>query len=747
MKFSNSLSRLFFVLIVIFLSGGPATAAERSGSVATLMEEVEVTARRKSNTEKIQDIPVAVSAFTGDQIEAMFASDLNDITASVPNAAAIENNSFPNYVNFFVRGIGVAGTVISDDPTTGVFVDGVYQGISAGVLLDTFDLESVEILRGPQGTLFGRNVTGGAAVINTLGPTEQCEGRVRLMAGNDGAQELSLRYSGPMVEDKLLGKAAVFYKANDDWADNPSGNAAGFDDLGEREQVVVRGGLTWLISDTVTADFRVESGDSEDDPLPISAIDNTALLGAQPIPGLSEVAFEDSDDPIANGVNTDPVETEWSSASVEINWDLGKFNLKSITGWRDYEQNGLAQDFDGSTVALFDVNNSFIEQDQISQEFLLNIDVSDNVSLTTGLFYFDQSWEYGERRFGALFGAAGGLHAHATGDHQVTGLFAQADIGFGDSWTLTLGGRYSQEDKDVAIGQFGAGLVDGTFNCTDLVGTDPRDCPPNFFGDEDWSSFSPKVGIQYVFDDDTQAYASWTRGFRSGGFNIRQNVGVVPGPYDEETVDAFEVGLKSDFADGNLRTNISLFMNEFEDLQRTVVNQDGFQSVTNAAEAEISGAELELSWLIGDAFLLQLATGYIDAELQNFVNPRGGPGGAPLVINGTSLPFVPEWQHKLNLTYDVALGNNDLTFRAGWQFFDETQSTDDNLGFPSDDFSSIDLSVSYANADSDWQVTLFGKNIEDEIRNEQITSAINPGWILTGSRNPARYGIEFIKGF
>lgn len=735
------------------------TESGRSGAAAALMEEVMVTARRKAVTEDVQDVPLAVSAFSGDQIEAMFAADLFDITATVPNASATENGSFPNYVNFFVRGMGVAGTVISDDPTVGVFVDGVYMGVSAGVLLDSFDLESVEILRGPQGTLFGRNVTGGAALVRTRRPTEELTSRFRASYGNDERVNVSASVSGPIVEDRVLGKIAFMYKSNDDWLNNPSGNALGFDDIGEREQLVLRGAFSFIGNESFTADLRFEIGDSEDDPLPIAALDNTALLGAQPIPGISELAFEEGDDPIANGVLRDPAETDWASASLELNWDLGRGTLKSVTAWRDYEQDGLSQDFDGSVVQLFDVNNSFIEQDQFSQELLYNVDVSDSVSLTAGAYYFNQDWEYGERRFGILFapfgtgvdpvlGApVGGLQTHSVGDHEVFGLFAQADIAFNDNWVLTLGGRFSSEEKDVDIGQFGNGLIDGTFTCTDLVGTDPRNCPFNFSDSEDWSNFTPKIGIQYRVNENTQAYASYSKGFRSGGFNVRQNIGVVPGPYDEETVDAFEIGLKTDLADGRVRINAAAFLNEFDDLQRTVVNQDGFQSVSNAANADISGVELELSLLPVDNFLLQFIAGYLDTEIKDFVNPRGGPDGSPLIVDGTQLPFTPEWQTNINATYDIDLGSGSLTLRASHQFFDDTQSTDDNLGFPSDSYEVLNASVSYAPDGASWRVTAFGRNLTDEIRGEQITSAINPGWILQTGRQPLNYGVELSVEF
>ena len=717
--------------------------AEPSSATAAMVEEVLVTARKRADLESVQDVPLAVSAFSGDQIEALFAADLTDITANVPNATAYSSATFPGYVNFFIRGMGVAGTVLSDDPAVGVFVDGVYHGISAGIVFDSFDLEAVEVLRGPQGTLFGRNVTGGAALLRTRKPTEEFSGRVRVIGGNDGNLQAAASISGPLVEGRLLGKIAVFHTQLDDWMDNPAGEAAGFDDLGELDQQVVRGALTWLASETFTADLRLEFGQSEEDPLPIWAVDNTLLLGVQPIPGLSEAGARDSDDPVANGVNDHPLDAEWVSGSIELNWDLPMGSLKSITALRDLEQKDLTQDFDGSIIAIFDVNNSFIEQEQFSQELIFNTSISETVDLTTGLFYFDQEFNYGERRFGALFAAlGGGLQAHSSTDHQVVGIFAQADFAISEQWVLTLGGRQSWEEKETQIGQFGSSLA-----CTGFGGTDPRTCPFNFEDKDDWSNFTYKAGIQFLATEDAQLYGSYTRGFRSGGFNIRQNVGVVPGPYDEETVDAFEVGAKADLADGRARINLSLFLNEYDDLQRTVVGTDGFQTVSNAAKATIQGIELETSWLIVDGLLLQANMGLIDAELKDFLNPRGGAGGAPVTIDGTNLPFIPKWQRELHLTYDIPAGPGNLTLRASYRYVDDVESTDDNLGFPGSSYEEFDASVAYSPDSRNWRIAVFGKNLTDNIESGLITNAVNPGWILNQARNPARYGVEFLLEF
>ena len=212
-------------------------------------------------------------------------------------------------------------------------------------------------------------------------------------------------------------------------------------------------------------------------------------------------------------------------------------------------------------------------------------------------------------------------------------------------------------------------------------------------------------------------------------------------------MDAFEVGAKADLAEGRARINLSLFLNEYDDLQRTVVGTDGFQTVSNAAEASIKGIELETSWLIADGLLLQANMGYLDAELQNFVNPRGGADGAPSVIDGTRIPYIPKWQRELHLTYDIPVGMGNLTLRGNYRYVGDVHSTDDNLGFQGSSYEEYDASLAYSPASGNWRISVFGKNLTDNIESSLITNAVNPGWILNQARNPARYGVELMMEF
>jgi len=722
-KSINHVLPMISALILDSPTYGQALPAQ--SPIGSLIEEIVITARKKSEAEKLQDVPVAVSAFTGEQLDVLFGADLVNIAASVPNATFKESATFPNYGNFYIRGMGVAGTVLSDDPAVGIFLDGMYLGIAAGLVTDTFDMEAVEILRGPQGTLFGRNVTGGAVILRTRRPTEEFHFRARGILGNDQRQEIALSASGPLASDALRGKLTVFDKRRDDQFDNliPGG-----EDYGEIDQTVTRATLVWDTNEIITATLMTEHGVSEDDPgtlwvhdIPGNAFSPSTLKTA----GVTIFARPRHEE-VSSSVADPRATSRWSHAIAEIEWGKQDTAVKSITAWRDFEQHGLSNDFDGSELPLFDVQNTGIEQEQFSQEFIYAGKLSQTVDLTAGVFYFDQRYHYRENRFlGSL--AEPDWYTLSNTDHAVAGLFLQTDIAISPEWNLTLGGRYSREKKEAAIAQLASSP--GCFISFDT-------CLPNFDDDKRWNNFTPKVGLQWLPGNDLQLYGSWTRGFRSGGFNIRQAAPIVPGPYNEETVDAYEIGFKGDFFDNRLRLNAAYFYNEFDDLQRTVVLGDGTQIVTNAAAAVIQGAELEGQYLVADALLLKAALGYTDSELQDFA--RGG--GLP-PIDGTRMPFVPLWTRNLDIIYGLPVASGALTLRLNYRYEDEAEATDDNTGFPVARRETYNASLSYSPNSNSWRVSLFGNNLTNTLKGGQTTNA--PGLVvLETALAPRSYGVE-----
>lgn len=751
---------VFCSLLPIAIAPSSASAQEdgsqRSSAANVMLEEIMVTARRKDRAEDLQSIPVAVSAFSSDQLDAMQFTGLLDVTSRVPNSNAEPNGTYPGFVNFNIRGTGVRGSALSDEPTVGIFVDGVYQGIGAGIMFDTFDMESVEILRGPQGTLFGRNVTGGAVLMRTSMPSEEFSAKVKAMAGNLGSYSLAGVVTGPIAEDKLLGKIAVFYNQRDDYVTNINKgnpftpNAA---DLGEKDQLGVRAALTWLPSEKTEVTFRAEHMRTDEDALVLDNSDGRTL-SADGINGLfgalspTGVVAPPFGDPYLSGgdVGAQVPHTEMKSASLDITWQMGSGTLQSITAWRDLLQEDMQQDFDNSLAPLFEIWEHTIDQDQISQELVYNNSLTDALSITAGIYYFDQEVTNNDFRIsGGGFGGTGAHIAYAV-DHSVTAAFASLDYALTDNLILTVAGRFSDEEKSAVISNVGAFAASGgTVGCsadgilpTLSSGLNPVDsidfssCTPSFTGSKDWSNFSPKVGLQYIVNDNTQVYGSYNRGFRSGGFSTRAQLGTDP-LYNEEQVDAFELGVKHTFANGG-RLNAAVFSNVFDDMQRNIFLSiaTGEQVTRNAAEATVNGAEVEVLLPVGDNFFIQGSLGYNDATYDSYTD-------GVTDFSGKQLVGVSEWQRDLSLVYDVPIGSDsNLAFRAGYHFRDEFHNTDDNTGYLSPDRTTYDASISWSSRN--WVVTAFGKNLTNETTQGPATDV--GLWVVTTGYLPRTYGLQ-----
>lgn len=709
--------------------GSDLQSPRRSGSA--LLEEVLVTAQKKSAAQAVQDVPIAISAYSGRKIEAMFAVDLTDIGFTAPNVQLSPQGTVPGTANFSIRGWGTTGQSIpSSDPAVGVVQDGVAFGTIYGVVTDVFDVESVEVLRGPQGTLFGRNVSAGAVVLKTTRPShDEAFGKVQIGGGSQSLKELNALYSGPLSDD-WAGKVSVLWRDRDGLWDNVAIGG----DQGARESLVVRPALSYLgdgFSLTATAEYGEVEGDG-------MSGRNFLCVG---VPAL----VLDNCDPFAPELDPyDEAETrqttvgrndiEWAGLTLEGVWDLWGGSLTAILGYREVEQS-IWGDIDGApnTIRFQFAPGTGFEQDQQSLEVRWSGNVGDRWDLTTGANLFSQEYTYNERR---LLIDALDLRASSTIEHFTAGVFAQADYLLTDSLTLTLGGRWSFEEKEAAIGVIGDPT--GVGNCRRLTGPNfgggdvisenspasLSDCRPAFLDEQDWSNFTPKVGLTWVVNDDLMAYASYSRGFRSGGYNVRfsdttlvtqpDNPGSTPGPYNEEVVDAFELGVKSDFADGRGRFNAALFMNEYDDMQLSANNQSGVQSIFNAAKATMQGIELEGIFQLSEQLTVEASYGYVDAAYDeaDFLVRTFGPDTD---VGDFLIQMVSENTFHVAATFDHDVGDAGyLSWRASYNYADEAAA--DNFNFLLlDDYALVDASVTFTSMNEKLKLALYGKNLTDEV--------------------------------
>jgi iron complex outermembrane receptor protein len=666
----------------------------------TLLEEIIVTATKRAGGIAAQQAPVAITAFSGEQLDAMHIRDLYALGFSAPSVQMEDIGTTRGSANFSIRGLGINSSIPSIDPTVGVFVDGMYYGLNAGVVLDVFDLESVEVLRGPQGLLFGRNVTGGAVVMNTTRPTEEFSfnGRVAYETGDN--YYASAVVSGP-VSDSIRWKLAGYYNDDGGWHENL---ANGNDSFGKAETTMIRGALEFDLGDSVNLIVRGEHGQSEGDG---PAAHNGGCVAAA-IPGVC--ARQYSEDEFDFAIDEEGFyDNEWNNVIAELNWDVdfGDGTITNILAYRDYTSDNLG-DIDSTPLFLFHAP-SLTEQDQLSNELRYS-GSWDRVFLTTGLYYFTQDLLYLENR---QIPPAGfpppGITGGGTQDQTTTGIFAQVDIRMSDSVTLNLGGRYTEEEKEAQIATIPLNLC-----------TFPDGCSAYDFQDKrDWDNFTPKIGIQISPDDEMQVYAFWTKGFRSGGYNMRHTAPLISNEaFDEEEQTSMEMGLKKDWAGGKVRTNIALYRNRIDDMQREINESDPVvgvvQLIKNTADATIKGVDAELTAAMSDNLIIKASLGYVDGSYDEVRFDLNGDGTIDDADLALGIPRLSPWSYGGEIIYSRDTGWGSLTAQASGYHRDASYYTDNNLG----ELRAVDMfnaRVALGFMDDRLLVSAFGRNLKDEV--------------------------------
>ena len=716
-----------FTFLLILTSGSYAQDLNNTG-----IEEIVVTSQKRANAIAAQDLPASVTAISEKLIIESEALDLTDIGRMVPNATLHPSATFAGTPNFLIRGIGVSGTTRSLDPTVGIIVDGVYLGFPVGANLDMFDRESIEILRGPQGTLLGRNVTGGAIVVRTKRPSGNFGADIDLVIGDYGRKDLSFSVEGP-ITDTISGKIAVMSRDRDGyWEDNNGGTmiptagaiARGYDETGEGESgtkpdvdlTIVRPMIlfepTENLDITFIAEFLSDKSGTANSRNFVNndALRRTQLFGYTPPEDRYEINHN------LMGGN-----------DLEIDTFIGEFNLQTgsgiLTGIASHREltYDSSTDFDGSPITLFHFPNNHEEQEQQTFELRYAGSYSDNIDYVVGVSYFEQEMFVGERRDFGVADIAGVTELF----HDSIGIFAELDFLVTDKTKITLGARWTEESKDVV------------FNAIGSCQKDFSSCSGPSSGLERSGTFddtTPKLAITHSLNDDVNIYASYTQGFRSGSFDARARtidsfLNSQPGP---EEVTSIEVGLKSTFNDGRILLNVALFQADYDDIQKLAleeceVNIDTcpsgrIQRLINAAKATIEGIEIETKISITDQFSIEGSLGYTDAGFDEFLGfdadgVRGyDPVTDPAAAAALKFERVPELTYNIMANYFQPLANGaELDFRLSYSYTDDF--TNDALmtkAIITDSYGLLDASVSYTFAESGLKLTVFGKNITDE---------------------------------
>jgi iron complex outermembrane receptor protein len=699
-----------------------------------MLEEVVVTAQKRA--ESMQEVPIAVTAVTGDAIADQNITNISGLQNAIPNVQINTFANSPDSAVFTIRGVGVNDADPYVGTTVSVVVDGVVVGVNTAALLSLFDIERVEILRGPQGTLFGANTTGGVINVVTKQPTGEFGGEAQVTAGNYGRMDANLAVNFPISEN-LAGKVSILHTGHDGFFKNTLNGG----DLGSRDITSLRGYLQYtadsydatLIGEYVRSRNGSQPGITFAEPgmaLQVPGYNDTGVLRHRR--GLSPSS------PDQNDRNT-------YSLTLTQNIGAGWGDIVAITNYREYDQD-LYSDDDATELQLLQTRRQ-TDHYQFSQELRTTFDLNDSVQLLVGGFGFYQ--EYDLDQGGVLDGFLPGLGQPQTqAQRNWSGsLFTQLYWDISERLRFQAGVRYSHEDTKARSTTANTFATDGG-----LASFDDPIIPGSLVvasGEDSWDNIGYKFGLDYQLSDASMLYGYYARGFKSGGFVGRIIIPEDIGPFDTEYLDTFEVGLKSDLFDSRVRLNLAAFYNQYDDMQVTqnitLPSGANSASIVNAGEATSQGVELELTALATERLTLNLGLAYLDAKYDDYETlVSDGLGGlVPVNFKGNNLMNSPRWSGNANATYEIPVGPGTAKF-----FVQTTHSSPKYTAFtglPQEkigDITLVNANISWTPDDERWSIGLYGRNLTDKTYYGQILYL--PGVVAFASvADPLEYGVDF----
>lgn len=779
-------------------AGGAAWAQEQAPEAqaeVSAIEEIIVTARKRE--EPLQKTPVAITAFSGSDLEALQVDDVSQAAEFAPNlvfdsGAPVSGSSAT--ASIFIRGIGSSEFSLGTEQGVGLYVDGVYLARSVGGVLDLVDVESLQVLRGPQGTLFGRNTVGGAILIQSTRPADELGGSIRFTTGNDTRADLKASVDIPLG-DNLRSRFSFLRTLRDGYVENLDGG----EDLGSDNAFTGRGVLEWTPSEqtrfSLAADYTRERESAAPhvllalpeglqpmldndgnptglftnfaiDPRPRSewetptsyfeiysngrmgitcgnrdvsrgdgvlddCIDQDYILGAYRTYGGYSTRRQVFEDQIAQPYeNASDLDVRGIALTAEFG--LGSATLKSITAFRDLE-GYWPRNADHSAAPGLETKNEF-EQEQFTQELqLLGTAFGDSLDWILGLYYLDEEGEHlDDVGFPNFIFRSGGIFTIET-----WAAFAQSAWRMGERWELTVGARYTSEEKtydpddnQLIRASLSADLFPDMDDSTTieqqrarlraaiLAGQFPlipgRGVPivasttPNL----DITETTPYASLSFDVAENFLTYISYSRGYKSGGYEQRVAPPPAPAPrFLPEFADVYEFGFKSTIFGGSMRFNGAVFYTDYKDMQISLTDGSA-PTISNAGDATIQGFELEAAWLPSPALRIDAALGYLDAGYDS-VHPRAVASG---VLLDNDLPNVADLNFSLSASYEFGLVNGGaLTPRVDFSYRSEVANDAANTPeLKQDAVNLLNASLAYTSPGERWSLVVAGRNLLDE---------------------------------
>jgi iron complex outermembrane receptor protein len=725
-----------------------------------------VTVSATKRDEGLQDIPLSVTAFSQEKLDLLGATNLGGIQESTPNLNFSAQSADSNVARITLRGIGTETLVGGGDPGVALHIDGIYVGRNSVAAADVFDVERVEVLRGPQGTLFGRNATGGSVNIITKKPQDEFGGFADLTYGNYNQLRARGAVNVPLSEN-VFSRFTVFSDSHDGYMENlyPSGrDGANKDshggraqvlwDLGSDNEVLLRGyytkiggaggGSRFLGTDIATANGypdRVLVGVSD---------------GSGPPPGVPIVgdAYGLGTTTTGDSVLSRPtgfhqfrkdapefVDQTIKGVDLEVNYNLSDgIMLRSVSSYQTNE-NEILIDADNSEISI-ETRQRDSSASQFSQEFNLVSNSDSAFQWLAGLYFYNEDLTEtfsATTAAGVIPGSTGVGQTRIT-NHELSSyaIFGQASYDLTDKLTVTAGARHTWDQKDQSR-PAGGGFVDLTNNFAFLrggaLGTLPADS-----GSVEFNEWSYRLSADYALTDDNLLYASFAHGYKTGGFDF--NGGELQAdvlvPYLPEFVDAIEVGSKNEFFNGAAILNIAAFNYDYTDLQVFRLTGNG-PLTDNAAASTIKGLEVELEIAPTDNLRFDAAVGYLDATYDEYTIDI-----PPTDFSGNRLNYAPEWTTHIGAEYTFPMGQNNLITRLDWSWRDDTFFDRANTALDTQEAYSLwNARIRY---DTEaWFVDLYGRNLGDEeyVTGQLINPPFSCGCRTVNVGDPMTYGVTF----
>lgn len=732
------------VLVKTVLSG--AIAASCAGVVqaqeeTTWLEEVVVTAQKREQS--LQDVPISVATLSGERMDAIFSdgSDILALGVRVPGLYAESSNGRAS-PRFYIRGLGNADFDLAASQPVSVVMDDVVMENVVLKSFPLFDVNQVEVIRGPQGTLFGRNTTAGIVKFDTAKPTDETEGFVKVTVGSLGTQNLEAAVGGSLVDGVLMGRISVLSQDRDDWIDN---SFTGQNDaMGGFREKAVRAQLLWTPNDNFSALLSYQDRDLEG----TSSIFRANIF-TQGRNGLN--SNFDRDSVAYDQGNNNPQAVDGSGTTLKMTLDLDDITITSISSLQESESFSLG-DIDGGNVADFAANipvTDAVTEDQADvEQFTQEIRIASNYdgafNWQVGGFYYDSDLDI--TTIDGFFGATS-----QTQDNQTWALFAQGTYDVNESLTLTGGIRYTDDQKSLNVGEQNVGGF-----AVICCGAGVQDYDEVNVSDD---QVSYELSANYNLDDDSSLFARFANGFRAQSIQGRDIAFEgSPSIADSETINSFEVGYKADLMEGRARVNVGVFYYTIDDLQLSAIGgANNGNSLLNADEGVGYGFEVDLEVAATENLLFTAGYSFAKTELNQAglaTAPCGSGVCTPtdpvdangdVVIDGNPFQTAPETTFNLTARYSVPVDSGELYFYTDWAVQGETNmALYESVEFQTDDQFEGGLRLGFINTDSNYEVALFGRNITDE---ENIKGFIdfsnNTGFV----NDPATWGIDFRLDF